>query len=238
VLTVDIDRLGLTPGDTALDLGCGQGRHAFELYRRGCRVTAVDLNADDVREVGGMFAAMAEVGEAGEGGEAVALRADARKLPFGDGTFDAVVVSEVLEHIPDDRAVIAEATRVLKKDGVLAVTVPRWWPELVCWALSSAYHEVEGGHIRIYRGTELLSRLREAGLRPLGDTHHAHALHSPYWWLKCFFGPDNEQAVLPKLYHRLLVHDLMHRPWWTRVPEQLLNPVLGKSFVVYLGKDG
>jgi hypothetical protein len=83
-----------------------------------------------------------------------------------------------------------ELARVLAPGGLLAVTVPRWGPELVCWALSSAYHEVEGGHVRIYRGSELRRRLAAQGLEPVG-AHHAHGLHAPYWWLKCAVGVDD-----------------------------------------------
>ncbi|HEU4424312.1 MAG TPA: class I SAM-dependent methyltransferase, partial [Pilimelia sp.] len=215
MLTVDFARLRLAPGTRVLDLGCGAGRHAFECYRRGARVVAVDLSEQDIGEVNAMFAAMAQAGEVAAGGAAVALRGDARRLPFADGAFDVVIISEVLEHVHDDERVIAELTRVLGTDGTVAVTVPRWWPERVCWALSDAYHQVEGGHIRIYRRRQLLSRLRAAALVPRGS-HHAHALHSPYWWLKCLFGVDNERALLPRLYHRLLVHDIMRHPWWTR----------------------
>ena len=235
MLTVDFDRLAIGAGDRVLDLGCGAGRHAFECYRRGARVVALDHSATDVAQVADMLAAMREAGETIEGASAVAVRADAHRLPFPDGVFDVVILSEVLEHIPDDRSAIAEANRVLRPGGTLAVTVPRWWPERVCWALSDAYHQVEGGHIRIYRRGQLLSRLHDADLVARG-THHAHALHSPYWWLRCLFGTDNEQAVLPRLYHKMLVHDIMHHPWWTRTAERLLNPVLGKSLVIYLGK--
>jgi SAM-dependent methyltransferase len=181
-----------------------------------------------------MFHLMREAGEAPAGATATAIRGDIYRLPFPDHVFDVVIASEILEHIPRDADAIAEVVRVLKPGGRLAVTVPRWWPERVCWALSDAYHEVEGGHVRIYRSAELVSRLRAADLLPTG-THHAHALHSPYWWLKCLFGVDNDAAI-PKLYHKFLVYDLIHRPWWTRVPERMLNPVLGKSFVVYLDK--
>lgn len=236
MLTIDYARLRISPGDAVLDIGCGGGRHAFELFRRGGRVTALDLNADDVATVNGMFEAMRLAGEAPPGASAVAVRGDARRLPFPDGTFAVIVLSEVLEHIPDDHGVIAEAARVLRPGGTLAVTVPRWWPERICWALSDAYHQVEGGHVRIYRRRQLMSRLRAASLTPEGS-HHAHALHSPYWWLRCLFGPDNADAPLPRLYHRLLVHDIMRRPWWTRIPERLLNPIVGKSLVVYFAKS-
>ncbi|MEO9137784.1 MAG: methyltransferase domain-containing protein, partial [Jatrophihabitans sp.] len=142
--------------------------------------------------------------------------------------------SEILEHIPDDRAVIAEIARVVRPGGTVAVSVPRRWTEQICWALSDQYHEVEGGHIRIYRGSELEQSLVAAGLTLLGS-HHAHALHSPYWWLKCAVGVDTDN-VLTRTYHRLLVWDMMSAPWVTRTAERLLDPVLGKSLVLYLSK--
>jgi SAM-dependent methyltransferase len=235
MLTVDFARFPIAPGERVLDLGAGAGRHAFECYRRGARVVAVDLDQGDLAETASMFAAMAQTGEAPGSAQALAVRADAYRLPFGDGEFDAVIAAEILEHIPDDATAIAEAVRVLRPGGRLAVTVPRWWPERICWALSRAYHEVKGGHVRIYRGHELVGRLSAAGLTPTGR-HHAHALHSPYWWLKCLFGPQNDQVMPVRLYHRLLVHDIMRGPWWTRRTERALNPLLGKSLVLYLVK--
>ena len=235
MLTVNFGQLGLRAGDRVLDLGCGGGRHAFECFRRGARVVALDLNATDLSAVKGMFYAMRAAGEVPETALAMAVRGDAYHLPFPDGAFDVVIASEILEHIPRDHDAIAEAVRVLRPGGRLAVTVPRWWPERVCWALSDAYHEVEGGHVRIYRGDELVTRLEDAKLVATG-THHAHALHSPYWWLKCLFGTDNDRVLPVRLYHQLLVYDIMRGPWWTRRTEQLLNPVLGKSLVLYLVK--
>ena len=117
----------------------------------------------------------------------------------------------------------------------MAVTVPRLVPEAVNWALSEEYHNVPGGHVRIYRRSILESRLRRAGLRLVGR-HHAHALHSPYWWLRCLVGPRRDDHPLVRAYHRLLVWDITSAPRLTRVTERLLNPVLGKSLVVYLEK--
>lgn len=235
MLTVDFSRFPLAPGDRVLDLGCGAGRHAFECYRRGARVVALDRSESEIQEVTTWFAAMREAGEAPAGASATALRGDALALPFADGTFDAVIVSEVLEHLPNDKGALAELVRVLRPGGRMAVTVPRYGPERVCWALSDAYHQVEGGHVRIYRADELLRRVREAGLRPYG-THHAHALHSPYWWLKCACGVDNDRALPVRAYHRLLVWDIMKRPALTRFAERALDPLIGKSFVAYATK--
>ena len=239
MLTVDYDRLGLQRGERLLDLGCGFGRHAFEAFRRGARVVALDRSDAELKEVRQTFAAMVDAGEAGTGpGDSAAeVNGDGLHLPFPDGAFDRVIASEVLEHIPDDEAAMAELARVLRPGGTIAVTVPAWLAESICWALSDEYHapKAEGGHVRIYREHEVRAKLRAAGLRP-GGAHHAHGLHAPYWWLKCAVGPKNDDHPLVKAYHRLLVWDIMQRPIVTRVADQALNPLIGKSLVVYAHK--
>lgn len=235
MLTVDFDRMGVKPGDRVLDLGCGGGRHAFELYRRGAHVIALDQDEKELDAVASMFAAMRDAGEAGAGGSAVSMPGDALRLPFPDGHFDHVLAAEILEHIPDDELAMAELARVLRPGGTAAVTVPRYLPERICWALSDAYHEVEGGHVRIYTGHELVGKLERTGLVAVG-MDHAHGLHAPYWWLKCAVGVNREDHPLPSLYHRMLVWDIMSKPWPTRFADRLLNPVIGKSLVVYLRK--
>jgi SAM-dependent methyltransferase len=235
MLTVDFDRLGLRPGDRVLDMGCGAGRHAFEMYRRGADVVALDQDADELAGVSEIFAGMREGGEVPDGAEADVKEGDALDLPFADGEFDRVVASEVLEHIPDDDRAISELVRVLRPGGTMAVTVPRWLPERICWALSDQYHEVEGGHVRIYTGTALAAKLERAGLRVTGRDH-VHGLHSPYWWVKCAVGVDNDKNPLVRAYHQLLVWDIVKRPLATRLAERVLDPLVGKSLVLYLEK--
>ena len=232
MLTVRYDQLGLRSGDRVLDLGCGGGRHAFEALRRGARVVALDADAAEVKDAGALLSAMVD---AGEGEEGAALVGNALSLPFPDAVFDRVIAAEVLEHIPPDAAAMAELSRVLRPGGTMAVTVPRWYPELVNWALSDEYHSNPGGHIRIYRRSALVSRLGDAGLTLYGS-HHAHALHTPYWWLKCAVGVRDDDHALVKRYHDLLVWDITHPRSPLRTADRLLNPVLGKSLVVYLRK--
>jgi SAM-dependent methyltransferase len=234
MLTVRFDRLGLRSGDFFLDAGAGFGRHAFEAARRGASVVALDYADDEVIGTRATFGGMIAAGEIPADRYVAVLRGDATRLPFDDGVFDRVVTSEVLEHIQDDVGAIAELVRVLRPGGTLAVTVPTWWPEKVNWKLSSEYHapSAPGGHVRIYSATELRAKLRDAGLELTGS-HHAHALHSPYWWLKCAVGPRNDGHPLVRRYREFLEWDIERAPVVTRVADRVLNPVLGKSFVLY-----
>lgn len=237
MLTVRFDRLGLQPGDLLLDAGAGFGRHAFEAARQGANVVALDYADDELTATRATFGGMIAAGEIPEERYVAVLRGDATRLPFDDGVFDRVITSEVLEHIQDDVAALAELVRVLRPGGTLGVTVPTWWPEKVNWMLSSEYHApaAVGGHVRIYSATELKAKLRAAGL-DLEGSHHAHALHSPYWWLRCAVGPGNDEHPLVRRYRRLLEWDIERAPAVTRVTERILNPVLGKSFVLYARK--
>lgn len=172
------------------------------------------------------------------GGRIEMAAADIRCLPFSDDAFDLTLCSEVLEHIPDHEGAAAELARVTRRSGPVVVSVPRYLPERICWALSREYHANKGGHIRIYTRKRLVRLLKKAGLVCRGR-HWAHALHSPFWWLKCWIGPDGGGwgARLVEGYHRFLVWDLMARPRITRRLERMLNPLLGKSLVLYLRKE-
>ena len=243
MLTVDFDRLGVTPRARVLDLGCGGGRHAFEAWRRGASVVALDMSEAELKDVRGLLVAMLDAGEVhvdtattrGIGG---AVNGDALSLPFADATFDCVIASEVLEHVWADEVAIAELVRVLRPSGRIAVTVPTRWPERVCWALDHHYHDTPGGHVRIYRQRDLEAKLERAGLW-LRGSHHAHALHSPYWWLKCATGVDAvEPPWIVRRYHDLLAWQITDQPRWLNRLDAALNPVLGKSLVVYGQKVG
>ncbi len=231
--TIEFDRLQLMPGQRVLDLGCGQGRHTLGAAAHAEVVSVgVDLGFEDL--LAARDAMQAAPPHAGSGYPAV-LQADGLSLPFPDACFDVVVCSEVLEHIPDYAAALSELNRVLRPGGKLAVSVPSYGPEWLCWALSDAYHEVPGGHVRIFCGKALQREIEDHGFE-VSARHRAHALHSPYWWLQCALWRRRECSRLVKAYHRLLVWDMMKAPALTRKLEQVLNPLIGKSTVMYFTK--
>jgi len=235
VLTVDLERLKLRSGEHVLDMGCGGGRHAFAALRAGAAVVALDRSDSELKDARAVMGAMVDAGELPSDVGGAVTCGDAHDLPFADETFDRIVASEVLEHIPDDERAITELARVLRPGGRLAVTVPTRWPERVCWALDTDYHDTPGGHVRIYRQPELRAKLERAGLVDRGS-HHAHALHSPYWWLKCMVGIDNDRHPAVDRYHDFLTWELTNRPRWTQLLDRALNPIVGKSVVLYSEK--
>lgn len=239
MLTIDFKRLDIQPGDRLLDLGCGEGRHCINAYLLHDKidVVGVDLSREDLATAHQRLQPFLPESNAPEAEKSFALyRANGLCLPFADNSFDKVICSEVLEHIPDYRAMLAEIDRVLKPDGLLAISVPRAWPERICWHLSAAYHLVKGGHIRIFNAEALHREVSGLGFRRYAR-HWAHALHAPFWWLKCLFWDKQDDHPLIQAYHKLLVWDLMKKPWMTRGLEALLNPIMGKSVVMYFKRD-
>ncbi len=106
----DISWMGIRPGDRVLDLGCGNGKTSEALVTAGAEVTGVDFSPSAIDSCAGRL-----------GGRASFEVADVRRLPFGDGTFDAVVSVHVLEHVPasDVNRASEEIMRVLRKGGRL-----------------------------------------------------------------------------------------------------------------------
>ncbi|MEO1304095.1 MAG: class I SAM-dependent methyltransferase [Pseudomonadota bacterium] len=240
MLTARLENLGLSEGSRVLDLGCGEGRHVHGLYiLGGLDIVGVDLHEPSLEKAkdGIKFLQKDAIDEASyvsfETGDATALR-------FEDDSFDAIICSEVLEHLPDYDAAIAEMRRVLKPTGKLCVSVPHAWPERLCWQLApppNGYAFEPGGHIRIFDEVDLKVSVERHGFQ-LFKRHHAHGIHVPYWWLKCAFWERRDDHPWIKAYHKFLVWDLMKKPFLTRALDAVLSPVMGKSLVLYFdGKE-
>ncbi len=193
MVTVDFDRLAVRPGFKILDIGCGSGRHTCAAYQcRSATAIGVDLNFDDLNEARGRLQLHDRLGEHGGGIWALSA-ADVLNLPFRDNYFDLVICSEVLEHILPYRAAIREIVRVLQPGRNLVVSVPRYWPERICWALSTDYHTAEGVTLVHIQKTQLQPICKSPGSNS-GRSIMPTACTPPLW-LKCLLGPDRKKTA-------------------------------------------
>lgn len=235
--TINLDWLALEDGHTILDLGCGLGRHTHAAYfHKRCTSIGLDLGADDVKATRDGFLAHPDLEpQTGAPRQYGLTVGDALRLPFADNSFDRLICSEVLEHIPDYQAALTEIWRVVKPGGRIGISVPHNWPERICWLLSEEYHNTPGGHVRIFRRRDLQADFEQLGFR-FNRRHLAHGLHSPYWWLRCAIGVTNDRNVLVRGYKKLLEIEILSNPLPLRALSALADPLMGKSLVMYFDK--
>ncbi len=107
-------RLVDVTGGASLDLGCGLGVYTARMADAGA--TALGTEVEWPRAVEARQRGVDVVAAVGE------------RLPFGDGRFRTVLIHEVLEHVADDAATVAEAVRVLEPGGRVIIFVPNRGP--------------------------------------------------------------------------------------------------------------
>lgn len=185
--------LDIKPSDKVLDAGCGEGFYVMlldQLY--GCQVVGLD------NDPGILERAKKWVGEK-EGIKFIV--GDVTKLLFANESFDKVILSEVLEHIPGDRQALSEIYRVLKPGGVLGITVPshnypflwdplNWLREHLGLGHFSPDSGFLGGiwamHLRLYYPPEIKKLVEEAGFKVEkieGLTHYCLPFNHNILWL-------------------------------------------------------
>ena len=230
--TVELERLNMSGARRVLDAGCGRGRHAIAAKAAGAAdVVGLDLCANDVAHARDDAKEFFK-----DSPNPTFIAGDIMRLPFPDNAFDLVICSEVLEHLPDFRGALQELARVCAPGGRFAISVPRYWPERICWTLSAKYAAEPGGHVRIFREDRLRREVARAGFS-FQRRHWAHALHSPYWWLRCLFWDSQDNNPLINQYRKFLEWDLLAKPQLTRALESVTNPLMGKSVVMYFTRE-
>lgn len=163
-----LEYLELRDGNRVLDCGCGFGAHLALMGRlRGLDLVGVDAARDRLwrarrgRVPGALVGAISE------------------RLPFHDECFDRVLMSEVLEHLDDDQRALAEAHRVLRPGGILAISVPHarypflWDPINRLWTgiggkpiRNGPIAGIWSGHRVLYEPETLVASVRAAGFIP------------------------------------------------------------------------
>jgi ubiquinone/menaquinone biosynthesis C-methylase UbiE len=228
---IDPAKLSLSPRTRLLDVGCGTGRHLLELSRYPGRFVGLDMNHEDLRIFNYMLLLTEQ--ERSVVAQISAVEGDGERLPFVDGLFDAVICTETLEHVPDDRAVLCELLRVLRQGGVLVISVPDEKSERMLWKLSPRYRNTPGGHVRIYRRRDVAGLLRDSGAEPFAIDFR-HSLESVRWLVHSVVDREWGKPGMITKGIRWLLDTPSHRNWpalaWC---DALGNRVLPKSIVVY-----
>ena len=161
---------------------------------------------------------------------------DGHYLCFKSDYYDGVWIQAVLEHVVEPNIVVNEIYRVLKPGGNFLPSVPSFWPEKICWALSKDYQNMPGGHVRIFKKNQVISEITNHGFE-YQSSERFHGLHSAYWWLRCMFWSTQESNWMIKKYKQLLEHQILQNTSWLQNLENLLNPVFGKSIAYYFKKN-
>ena len=233
MLTFNFKKYTLNRNGSMLDVGCGEGRHIFGVMQEYPMMKCVGLDMDDdslkkAEEGYSYFESISEVG-------AEFIKGSAYSLPFPDNTFDLIVCSEVLEHLHEYNDAVIEINRVLKPGGKFFASVPAFWPEKICWYLSKEYQNQPGGHLRIFDQKKLIHEIEDRGFKFL-SSEKFHSIHSPYWWLRCFFWKSQEKNLLVKVYKKILERHILKKPRIIDNIDKLMNPIMGKSFSMYFKK--
>lgn len=166
------DNLELEEGSKLVDIGCGRGFYlkALKKFWPKLKITGVDLNEKYLEETERNLVGL----------RVKLIKANAEKLPFADNSFDRIIVSEVLEHVSDDRKALAEIHRVLKPAGIAMISVPNanypllWDP--LNWFLEKCFEKhipsniwwlagIWAYHKRLYEKKDLTKKIKEAGLK-------------------------------------------------------------------------
>ena len=233
MLTFNFKKHELNQKGIMLDVGCGEGRHIFGIMQDYplMKCIGLDMDKESLEKAEECYEYFKSISEAG----ARFLKGSAYILPFPDESIDLIVCSEVLEHLHEYNDAVKEIHRVLKPGGKFYASVPASWPEKICWKLSKDYQNQPGGHLRIFSQSGLISEIKESGFKFL-SSEKFHSIHSPYWWLRCFFWETQDKNFLVNLYKKMLERHILKKPFFINLIDKALNPIMGKSFSMYFEK--
>lgn len=169
--------IDLQPGDRVLDAGCGRGFYLNFLRALYPQADVLGIELD---------IPLLPVARRVVPGAAVSC-VNLYQVPFADASFDKIIFSEVIEHIPDDRQALAELYRVLAPGGVLALTTPNanypfWWDPInktLEWTLGTHIQTgplagIWANHVRLYPLDQLLALVTDAGFKVEAVECHTH----------------------------------------------------------------
>ena len=182
------------------------------------------------KDVMGMDASTRAVKFCKDKGHDAVLVADAKNIPYVDGTFDLIIATDIIEHIDDDKAALHEIRRLLKADGTAILTVPAF---MSLWGTQDNISH----HKRRYRKSELTEKLKETGFQIKDVFYFNYILFVPIWLARKTIAllrlpVKNENAVNSNLLNKLLGAVFRFDVKTARA----VNPPFGVSIFVLVSK--
>lgn len=203
-----------------LDIGCGDGHFASVAYDQLPLDVGIDVFARDLREAATRSGIYRSV-----------MFASATVLPYADASFNTVISNCVIEHIPDNEAVLREIARVLRPGGVFATTLPsEYYPEFLLGAsvfrrlglrgLAGAYGRFFNrisNHYHVCAPDEWRRRLAAAGFTVEEQTYYFSAAAHRRFDLSHYLGVPN--LITKRLLGRWMLFD-----WQRKLFARWLRP--------------
>lgn len=219
------------PGAVILDAGCGDAPHSAFFAGQDVTIILADVLPDSVA------LAAAATARAGSAATVRELVTDCAPLPLPDASVDRVVATEVLEHVPDPAAFLAELVRVSKPGALLLLSVPDARSEELQRPFAAPDYFVPPNHVRVFAEGQFQALVRDAGLSI--EHRQFDGFYQSLWW--SFFWVSAQPEV-KEPWHPLLAHWM--RTWAAllatdRGPElkAALDAVIPKSEVIVARKD-
>ncbi|MCE9630297.1 MAG: methyltransferase domain-containing protein [Planctomycetia bacterium] len=186
-----VEGFSIEPADTVADIGCGRGRSSLFAARRGAEVIAVDVDA------GRLESLQARLAESPARAFRV-VRGESTRIPLPDATATKVVCMEVLEHVTDPAAIVAELARITKPGGRLLLSVPDPIAESVQQQVAPPFYWQPPHHVRVFERDAFDDLVRQAGLI-IDSRHEGSFFHALHWIL--FWAGDGPECPNPALAH-------------------------------------
>jgi 2-polyprenyl-3-methyl-5-hydroxy-6-metoxy-1,4-benzoquinol methylase len=167
----------VNPDDVVVDVGCGDGSHATFCAHRGARLILCDIDPNQI--------AVARARLSTYAADRIEFHVtDGNPLPLPDNVATRIVCTEVLEHVEDPCALMAEMVRIGRPSALYLITVPGSAQEMLQKSLAHPSYFERPNHIRIFQPEELAALVRNAGLQIEHTSCYGffRSLWMAFWW--------------------------------------------------------
>jgi SAM-dependent methyltransferase len=163
----------ISPADTVVDVGCGDGGNSLFCLKRGAHVTAIDVDPQVIAGIERRLAAVAP-------GAYVTHLSDGNPLPLADAVASRVICTEVLEHVDDPQQLLAELVRIGKPGALYLLSVPGALQENLQKQVAPPSYFQKPNHVRIIERSEFAEMVTRAGL--VIEEHTQYGFFWSIWW--------------------------------------------------------